>query len=279
MREVVLHPPFDTLWSEGDPFEAADTLTRNAQPGQIRRDVEGRRTLRFEIDGHGYYLKVQNGIGWTRILEECLRLHKPVLGAGNEWRAIEACHAIGVPTMKAVAFGERGRRWTHRDSFLVTEAIEPAVDLDTYTRDWARHLPDPALKHALIRAVADLAGSLHRGGLNHRDFYLCHFLLRTDPPLRPDTLQLSIIDLHRVQIRPATPVRWRDKDLAALYFSALKIGLTARDRLRFLRAYFLRPLREVLRDEAATLRYLERESIRLAARFERKFAHRPDLQR
>jgi heptose I phosphotransferase len=279
MREVVLRPPFDEQWSQGDPFAHAAELARDARSDQIRRDVEGRRTLRFELSGRGYYLKWQKGIGWGRIAGEALRGRLPVLGAGEEWRAIEACHSLGVPTMTAVAYGERGSTWAHRESFLVTEAIEPATDLDTYTRHWAGHPPDIALKHALIRAVADIAGTMHRNGLNHRDFYLCHFLLRIEPEPTPDSLSLAIIDLHRVQIRAVTPPRWRNKDLAALYFSALKIGLTMRDRLRFLRAYFRLPLRTVLRDEAATLAYLERESVRLTARFERKFAHRPEWQR
>lgn len=279
MRAVVLRPPFDQVWATGDPFDHAAELARGAQPDQIRRDVEGRRTLRFELDDCGYYLKWQKGIGWGRIAGEVLRGRRPVLGAGDEWRAIEACHALGVPTMNALAYGERGSAWAHRESFLVTEAIEPAIDLDSYTREWAQNPPAPALKHALIRAVADIAGTMHRNGLNHRDFYLCHFLLRTDPKPTPDKVKLAIIDLHRVQIRQTTPQRWRDKDLAALYFSALNIGLTTRDRLRFLRIYFRQPLNIVLREEASTLRYLERESMRLAERFKRKFAHRPDLQR
>ncbi len=274
IHETVLREPFSRLWAGEDAFARA-----RAQQGDIVRELEGRRTLRFEVDGRGFYLKVQNGIGWRRILEDGLLFRKPVLGARNEWRAIEACHAIGVPTMQAVAFGERGYSWAHRESFLVTEAIEPAVDLDVFTRDWATHPPEPAVKRALIRAVAELAGRFHRGGLNHRDLYLCHFLLRTDPPPKPDALQLSLIDLHRVQIRAATPTRWRNKDLAALYFSALKIGLTTRDKLRFLRAYFGHPLRRILNEERATLRYLEREAARLALRFERKFANRPALER
>jgi heptose I phosphotransferase len=26
-----------------------------------------------------------------------------------------------------------------------------------------------------------MAGRMHRGGVNHRDFYICHFLLHLDP--------------------------------------------------------------------------------------------------
>src|SRR5690606_40875569 len=51
-------------------------------------------------------------------------------------------------------------------------------------------------------------------GVNHRDCYICHFLLHTDKAVDPDDLRLSVIDLHRAQVRDATPRRWRDKDLA-----------------------------------------------------------------
>lgn len=279
MHTLVLRPPFDRSWSERDPFQAASELARSASQADIRRDVEGRRTLRFEHEGRAYYLKAQAGIGWGRILEEWLHLRRPVLGASHEWNAIQACEAAGVPTMTAVAFGERGQTWAHRESFLVTEAIEPAIDLDSYTRAWSSHPPPPAWKWALIHEVALIAGALHRNGLNHRDFYLCHFLLRQPAPEPSARPSLALIDLHRMQIRNQTPLRWRDKDLAALAFSSARIGLTLRDRLRFLRTYFDRPLRETLRQEAASLHYLQRESVRLIARFDRKFAHRPDQQR
>ena len=60
-----------------------------------------------------------------------------------------------------------------------------------------------------------------------------------------------------------------------MYFSALDIGLTRRDKLRFLRTYFRRPLREILRDEAGLLAWMERKAEKL---YERKAAlRRPAL--
>ena len=117
--------------------------------------------------------------------------------------------------------------------------------------------------------VARMAGTMHRAGVNHRDFYICHFLLHTDRPVTADDLHLSLIDLHRAQVRSAVPLRWRNKDLAALYFSALDIGLTRRDKLRFLRTYFQRPLRDVLREEASLLAWLERKAAKLYERKQR----------
>ncbi|MDQ5942045.1 MAG: lipopolysaccharide core heptose(I) kinase, partial [Pseudomonadota bacterium] len=99
-----------------------------------------------------------------------------------------------------------------------------------------------------------------------------HFLLHLDLAPTADTFKLSLIDLHRAQIWAATPRRWRDKDLASLYFSALDIGLTQRDFLRFLRIYFDAPLRTILADEVGLLAHLDREAARLQKRYQKKFA-------
>ena len=96
--------------------------------------------------------------------------------------------------------------------------------------------------------MADISKKMHDGGVNHRDYYLCHFLLKTDQPpanLGIDDIDLYLIDLHRAQIRKAVPRRWRIKDLAGLYFSSLDAGLTKRDYYRFIMYYEGKPLRSL----------------------------------
>jgi len=70
-------------------------------------------------------------------------------------------------------------------------------------------------------------------------------------------------------VRSQLPLRWRNKDLAALYFSVLDIGLTRRDKLRFLRSYFQQPLRQTLSVERSLLAWLERKAEALYARKQR----------
>ncbi|MND40758.1 Lipopolysaccharide core heptose(I) kinase RfaP [compost metagenome] len=125
------------------------------------------------------------------------------------------------------------------------------------------------MKHALIAEVARMTGMMHRAGVNHRDCYICHFLLHTDREVTADDFKLSVIDLHRAQTRATISRRWRNKDLAALYFSALDIGLTPRDKLRFLRGYFQQPLRQILAEEAVLLRWLEGKAQKLYERKQR----------
>lgn len=261
---LMLLEPFKGLWAGRDPFEAVEALQ-----GEVYRELEGRRTLRTEVQGRGYFVKIHRGIGWGEIVKNLASAKLPVLGAGQEWRAIERLHQAGIATMTAVAYGERGSNPARQHSFIITEELAPTVSLEDYSLNWRAHPPAPALKHALIAKVAGMVGGMHRAGVNHRDCYICHFLLHTDRPISPSDLPVSVIDLHRAQTRSHTPRRWRDKDLAALYFSALDIGLTRRDKLRFLRDYFRLPLRQVLRDEARLLAWLERKAASLYARKQR----------
>ncbi|UUY09937.1 lipopolysaccharide core heptose(I) kinase RfaP [Pseudomonas sp. J452] len=270
--KLILAEPFKSLWAGQDPFVAVEALQ-----GKVYRELEGRRTLRTEVAGRGYFVKIHRGIGWGEIVKNLLTAKLPVLGAAQEWQAIQRLIEAGVATMTAVAYGERGSNPAAQHSFIVTEELAPTIDLEQLTLDWAHQSPSPRLKRALIAEVAQMTGSMHRAGVNHRDCYICHFLLHTDMPVTADNLRLSLIDLHRAQVRAATPLRWRNKDLAALYFSALNIGLTQRDKLRFLRGYFsalqgAQPLRTILRDEARLLAWLERKAERLLERYARKYA-------
>ncbi len=263
MRLMLLEP-FKSLWHGEDPFVEVERLD-----GQVYRELEGRRTLRTEVGGQGYFVKIHRGIGWAEIAKNLLTAKAPVLGAGQEWRAIQRLHEVGVPTMIAVAYGERGANPASQHSFIITEELAPTVSLEDFTANWLEQPPAPSLKRALIAEVARMAGTMHRAGVNHRDFYICHFLLHTDKPVTASDFRLSLIDLHRAQVRTTTPSRWRNKDLAGLYFSAIEIGLTRGDKLRFLREYFQRPLREILRDEAALLSWLEGKAERLYRRKQR----------
>lgn len=259
-----LRPPFDQLWANQDAFAEVEQLQ-----GQVFRELEGRRTLRTEVRGRGYFVKIHRGIGWREILKNLLSLRLPVLGARNEWRALKRLKTAGVPSMTAVAFGERGSNPASQHSFLITEELAPTISLEDFCLSWPQNPPNSALKWDLIAEVARMTGRMHRSGVNHRDCYICHFLMHTDQSITAHNLRLSLIDLHRAQTRPQTPKRWRNKDLAALHFSALDIGLTQRDYLRFLRGYFQQPLRTILSEQAQLLIWLSRESKRLYARKQR----------
>lgn len=237
---LFLREDFERAWP--DPFQAVQQVR-----GEVFRDKEGRTTQRFEFNGSPYFLKLHRGVGWGEIFKNLVQLRLPILGAENEWRAIEFLHQHGVATMTCVGYGKRGLNPARQLSFLVTEELQDIVSLEDYCAPWRQCPPAYGEKRRLIEAVARVAATMHGEGMNHRDFYLCHFLMpvswdRQSLPL------LYLIDLHRAQIRGHTPRRWQVKDLGALYFSALDIGLEYRDVLRFVRHYTGLPLRKALAD-------------------------------
>lgn len=228
--------------------------------GETYREVANRRTVRFERGGRAYFIKVHLGVGWPEIFKNLLSLRLPILGAANEWGAIRRLGELGVRTPRAVAYGERGRNPASRESFIVTEDIGPAISLEDLCATWPASPPSPRFKWQLIEEVAAIARRMHEHGINHRDFYLCHF----QRPITEETDPgLILMDLHRAQIREKTPRRWVIKDIGGLYFSAMDIGLTRRDLYRFMRAYRQAPLKETLRNERVFWREVAHRAQRL----------------
>lgn len=259
--KLQLAEPFKTLWHNQDPFVAVEQLE-----GKVYRALEGRKTLRTEVQGKGYFVKIHRGIGWKEIFKNLTTAKLPVLGAAQELAAIEKLQAVGVDTMTAVAFGEKGNNPAKQYSFIITEELAPTISLEDLSLNWPTQPPSVTLKWALIQRVAEMVGKMHRAGVNHRDCYICHFLLHTDKEVTADDFKLSVIDLHRAQIHQQLPDRWRNKDLAALYYSILDIGLTKRDLLRFLKHYFKMPLREIIQQEQKLLQLLANKAAKLYQR-------------
>jgi heptose I phosphotransferase len=234
--------------------------------GVVVRSKEGRTTQRFEIDGHGFYAKLHEGIGWFEIIKNCLQLRLPITGATNEWNAINYLHELGVDTMNAVAFGKRGLNPAAQQSYIVTEELTNTLSLAVFAEKWLETPPSFPLKMSIISKVAEIACTIHDNGINHRDLYICHFLL----DLQGDSneicakdIRLFLVDLHRAQIRAAVPQRWLVKDVGSIYFSSMDIGLTRRDVYRFLKAYYGKPLRTILNEKRDFLIKVQERANRL----------------
>ncbi len=219
--------------------------------GEVFKRIQNRRTFRIERAGRGFFIKCHHGVGWREIIKNLVSLKLPVLGAMNEWLAILRLQELGIETMRPVAVGTEGINPATRDSLLVTEELQGCISLENYCKQWKRQAPAVQVKRLLIRRLATIARLLHRNGVNHRDFYLCHFLMQQPWDGSESNLHLYLIDLHRVQRRSSTPQRWVIKDIGSLWFSAMELDLvlTQRDLLRFVAEYRQLPLRQVLREE------------------------------
>ena len=242
--------------SAGDLLHWAVAVADRAPAEAVYRHREGRRTLRFEHGARGFFLKLHGGIGWGEIFKNLSQGRLPVVSAANEYRAVTALQRIGVDTLSVAAYACRGRNPAALQSMIVTDELVGTVSLEDYCANWAAQPPPFALRVRLLRKLADSARRMHAAGINHRDFYLCHFHL-DESSLGRGPLRCYLIDLHRAQLRRCTPRRWRVKDLAGLYFSAMDCGLGRRDLLRFMRHYSAGGLRQALGEEAALWRQVE----------------------
>ncbi len=239
-------------------LEAANLVTLDAlmavDAGQVCREGFGRSTVRLDLADpvagrpRTVYLKRYTRVPLRIKLRRTLSLNAPQSLARREVGGLVRLADLGIPSMRLVLFGEeicRGGRMER--SVLATEEIAGATQADDYCEArFAGPLSaeQTAEKRRLIRQFADVARRLHTANLSHRDFYLCHIMVR---PMEGREPVLHLIDLQRLtHHRRGIGRRWVVKDLAALLFSSWPgpaTGIrspvfTQTDRLRLARAYF-----------------------------------------
>jgi heptose I phosphotransferase len=242
----------DMLWLDdelrrqvppGREFDFVFALT-----GEVFREQKNRRMIRTRLGERTCFVKTHGRASWRELLKNAARGRWPVLTAEPEWDAIRRVRELGIPTVKAIGFGVRGRFPAGRESFIITEELAGFIHVSDLPGMLAQ-LPRgqrTRLHRALIADIARIARRLHARGLNHRDFYLNHFMLpqRNWLAWNGEDLDVRVIDLHRTQIRRRTPRRAIAKDISGLLFSAFDADLTSRDWLRFLSVYWNEPWRE-----------------------------------
>ncbi|MBA3695888.1 MAG: lipopolysaccharide core heptose(I) kinase RfaP [Methylotenera sp.] len=224
--------------SNDDVFEEVMHLS-----GKAFRDVPGRKTIQVRLGSNSYFIKQHFGVGWREIFKNLLTFKLPILGAKTEKLAIEKMDNIGLATTPLVGFGEQGCNPATRQSFLITQDLGNIISLEDLCAGWKTNPPLSGFKRRLVIAVAKLARTLHTNGLNHRDFYMCHLCLN-EGSLGNGQIRLALIDLHRMLIHKQPSVDDNMKDIAALYFSSMDLGFTARDYLRF-RHYYSQGVKSV----------------------------------
>lgn len=264
---------FAQQWKNKDPFVEVENLQ-----GEIFRALEARKTLRFSLLGKSYFIKIHRGVGWFEIIENLLRFRLPVLGAANEYYAIKKLEQLNIDTMQIAAYGLKGKNPAKQHSFIITEDLIKTISLEDFCRDWKRlsakrEGPDFKLKFSLIKKLAHISCTLHQNGVNHRDYYICHFLLDISNGIENldyQNLKVSLIDLHRAQLRQQTPERWLVKDIASLYFSVMDIGLKQRDLYRFMSIYQGCSLRDCLTKNNDFWKKVELQGQKLWQRKQRK---------
>ena len=231
MNKLLFVPDEIKQYLQGDVFEALMQM-----PGKAFRDVPGRKTIQVNLGNKSYFIKQHFGVGWGEIVKNLLTFKVPILGAMTEVYAIQKLTEIGIATTPLVAYGQQGCNPTSMRSFVMTEDLGDIASLEDICADWQTNPPDAVFKQKIIITIAQLAAKLHSAGLCHRDFYMCHFVLKkTD--LAQGNIKYYLLDLHRMLQGQKTNSRAVMKDIAGLIFSAKDCGFTDEDWALFKQHY------------------------------------------
>ena len=224
MFKQILHLPKEIkAHLKGDLFEACMQLQ-----GKAFRDVPGRKTQQIALGGKSYFIKQHFGVGWGEIVKNLSTFKLPILSAMTEVKAIEKLDAIGIANTPLVAYGQLGCNPATLQSFVITKDLGDIVTLEDVCAAWLEASPDMACMAGVLKDLGQLAAKFHAASLCHRDFYLCHFVLKKTE-FESGNLNLHLIDLHRMLQNQSPNGNAVMKDMAGLYFSMLQIGLTAAD--------------------------------------------------
>ncbi len=204
-----------------DSFESIMALAG----GRVARDFPGRRTVRLELKSpagttQAVYLKryEANYLSGFRKVLRWLRWSGTSDEAIQEWQALHAVRALGIPTAVPIAVGQERAGGLVRRSFLMTAEIVGAVEGHT----WMAALP-MVERRLFLQRVAELARRFHGAGLVHKDFYVGHVLVA---PVEGKP-ELFLIDLQRVMKPMWFRSRWFLKDLSAMAYSTLNARATS----------------------------------------------------
>ena len=217
-EELTLRGDIAAVIGDEDPFAFFARLE-----GEEFRALESRRTYAVDLAGKRYFVKYHRGTPTGEIIKNLVQLRLPVTGARNEWRALATLHRLGIPVPVVAGYGRRGLLPQTAESFIVTEDVGTRFNLEDLTRDWPQNPPSFREKLGLVREVAKISRTMHDNGVCHRDFYICHFLVK-----RNGGHSLTVIDLHRALVKNNLGRRWIVKDVGSLYFSAMTCRPTPR---------------------------------------------------
>lgn len=208
-----------------------------ALEGRVVRSVPSRQTSQVLLDGQSFFIKKHLGVGWWEIFKNLLVGKRPIIDAHTERLAIQKLTQAGIKTTPLAAYGQRGSCPATRQSFLLTHDLGDILSIEDICLDCENHPPSVKLKRKLIREVALVTKRMHRAGIHHRDFYICHICFQ-QADLHAEQIPLIVIDLHRATAHSHLSVKAMIKDIAALYSSVMHVGLSKSDLMRFCSIYW-----------------------------------------
>ena len=256
MKETIfLSNELKDLFSAGDFFSIAENIE-----GKVFRKTANRITKEFTFEGNRYFIKLHYGVGWKEIFKNIFKFTAPTTGASPEWRALKKLRSLGIECPEPVGFYSTGINPANLKSFLITKALINTISLEEALKEGKFQKLSVSKKREFIEKIALISRNLHNSGINHRDYYLCHFHVDKDLDLNKN---IYLIDLHRAQLRSFVPTRWASKDIGGLIHSAMGFNLNETDFYRFMRTYLQCSIKAVFEDHTVFLETTRNRAFRM----------------
>ena len=246
MKETIfLTNELKNLFSSGDFFSIAENIE-----GEVFRKTANRITKEFTFEENRYFIKLHYGVGWKEIFKNIFKFRAPTIGASPEWKALKKLRSLGIEGPEPVGFYSTGINPANLKSFLITKSLINTISLEEALKKGEFQKLSFCKKREFIEKIALISQNLHNNGVNHRDYYLCHFHVDKDLDVNKS---IYLIDLHRAQLRSFVPTRWASKDIGGLIHSAMGFNLNEKDFYRFMRTYLQCSLKEAIQDHSKFL--------------------------
>ncbi len=207
--------------------------------------------------GPGFYVKRHYFPNWTKRLRGTFR--GTFFGAHRgeaEYQALCTLRGVGVPAVRAVAYGSERSAHFLTTCFLITEEVPGAENLTTLAQsamDGDQPL-DRRQRRETISTLARELATMHGLGVSHGNLFWRNLLFRSGPDGTPELFLLDVHPLTRWQ-RLRAGQRWWLRELAQTAVSALPF--TSRtERMRFFKSYL--QVRRVPKELRNDVREIER---------------------
>ena len=274
------HMRIDPAYRERLAALGLDSVTKVLERVDGRITAWSRTTDTLYVPGAdgtpGFYVKRHFFPSWVKRLRGTFRGTFFRMHRGQaEYRALNAMRCLGIPAVRAVAYG--GRRVAHflTACFLITEEVPDGRNLTTFALDVmaGRRELSTGQRHALVRTLADQVAAMHATGFAHGNMFWRNLLVREGLDGKPEFFFLDAQPPHTWRRWSAGVSPWL-RELAQLAVSATPF--TSRtDRLRFVRRYFsgqltpeVKPQLRQIERLATTWRRHEERRIRMNGLFE-----------
>lgn len=230
-------------------------LTKLRHDQAVKAARTDRITSQFQLDDQGtvrtFFLKWHGPAPIKDWIKPILQFKRPIIGAENEFHALQWFEQAGIASTPVVGFGK-----TKTESILLTEAL---VGYQKVSHLLEHSICSAEQQLQIAQNVALVAAHMHGAGLHHQDFYLGHLMVPTSNLLALPT----VIDLGRVGKFEQLPTRWIVKDLAQLCYSARQAPVD------FVRTFLAEYFQKCNRPDENTLRQRIRNKLNAIRRHDR----------